>query len=82
MQEDAACEEEPVTERVVRACSGGPDTFVAIGWIAEETGADVTAVAVDVGQGGEDLDVIRKRGASTAAHGCTGKEVAARRDPA
>jgi argininosuccinate synthase len=34
---------------------------VAIGWIAEETGAEVVAVAVDVGQGGEDLDTIRKR---------------------
>jgi argininosuccinate synthase len=50
-----------VTERVVLAYSGGLDTSVAIGWIAEETGAEVIAVAVDVGQGGEDLDVIRKR---------------------
>ncbi|KOV30793.1 argininosuccinate synthase [Streptomyces sp. XY431] len=37
------------------------DTSVCIGWIAEETGAEVIAVAVDVGQGGEDLDVIRQR---------------------
>jgi argininosuccinate synthase len=50
-----------VTERVVLAYSGGLDTSVAIGWIAEETGAEVIAVAVDVGQGGEDLDVIRQR---------------------
>ena len=50
-----------MTERVVLAYSGGLDTSVAIGWIAEETGAEVIAVAVDVGQGGEDLDVIRKR---------------------
>ncbi|MGW3729356.1 argininosuccinate synthase domain-containing protein, partial [Streptomyces sp. NPDC000851] len=49
-----------MTERVVLAYSGGLDTSVAIGWIAEETGAEVIAVAVDVGQGGEDLDVIRK----------------------
>jgi argininosuccinate synthase len=34
---------------------------VAIGWIAEETGAEVIAVAGDVGQGGEDMDVIRQR---------------------
>jgi argininosuccinate synthase len=34
---------------------------VAIGWIAEETGMEVVAVAADVGQGGEDLDVIRQR---------------------
>ncbi|GLU48140.1 argininosuccinate synthase [Nocardiopsis ansamitocini] len=50
-----------MTERVVLAYSGGLDTSVAIGWIAEETGAEVVAVAIDCGQGGEDLDVIRKR---------------------
>ncbi|WP_298178162.1 argininosuccinate synthase [Saccharomonospora sp.] len=50
-----------MTERVVLAYSGGLDTSVAIGWIAEETGAEVVAVAVDVGQGGEDLETIRKR---------------------
>jgi argininosuccinate synthase len=50
-----------VTERVVLAYSGGLDTSVAIGWIAEETGAEVVAVAVDLGQGGEDLEVIRQR---------------------
>jgi argininosuccinate synthase len=50
-----------VSERVVLAYSGGLDTSVAIGWITEETGAEVVAVAADVGQGGEDLDVIRKR---------------------
>ena len=50
-----------MTERVVLAYSGGLDTSVAIGWIAEATGAEVVAVAVDVGQGGEDLEVIRQR---------------------
>jgi argininosuccinate synthase len=50
-----------MTERVVLAYSGGLDTSVAIGWIAAETGAEVVAVAADVGQGGEDLDVIRRR---------------------
>src|SRR5690349_12837211 len=50
-----------MTERIVLAYSGGLDTSVAIGWIAQETGAEVVAVAVDVGQGGEDLDTIRKR---------------------
>lgn len=48
-------------DRVVLAYSGGLDTSVAIGWIEEATGAEVIAVAVDVGQGGEDLDVIRQR---------------------
>jgi argininosuccinate synthase len=50
-----------MTRRIVLAYSGGLDTSVAIGWIAEETGAEVVAVAADVGQGGEDMDVIRQR---------------------
>jgi argininosuccinate synthase len=50
-----------MTERVVLAYSGGLDTSVAIPYLAEQTGAEVIAVAVDVGQGGEDLDAIRKR---------------------
>jgi argininosuccinate synthase len=50
-----------VKDRVVLAYSGGLDTSVAIGWIAEETGKEIVAVAADVGQGGEDLDVIRQR---------------------
>ena len=50
-----------MSERVVLAYSGGLDTSVAIGWIANETGKEVVAVAADVGQGGEDLDVVRER---------------------
>ncbi|WP_262853035.1 argininosuccinate synthase [Mumia quercus] len=50
-----------MTDRVVLAYSGGLDTSVAIGWLGQETGAEVIAVAVDVGQGGEDMDVVRKR---------------------
>lgn len=50
-----------MTDRVVLAYSGGLDTSVAIGWISDAIGAEVIAVAVDLGQGGEDLDVIRKR---------------------
>jgi argininosuccinate synthase len=56
-----------MTQRVVLAYSGGLDTSVAIGWIAEQTGADVIAVAVDVGQGGEDLDTIRERALACGA---------------
>ena len=56
-----------MTERVVLAYSGGLDTSVAIGWIAGETGAEVVAVAVDVGQGGESLDVIRERALACGA---------------
>ena len=53
--------------RVVLAYSGGLDTSVAIGWIAKETGAEVVAVAIDVGQDGEDLDVIRDRALACGA---------------
>ncbi|GAA2234368.1 argininosuccinate synthase [Rarobacter faecitabidus] len=56
-----------MTERVVLAYSGGLDTSVAIGWIAEATGAEVVAVAVDVGQGGEDLEVVRQRALACGA---------------
>ena len=56
-----------MTERVVLAYSGGLDTSVAIGWIAEETGAEVIALAVDVGQGGEDLDAISERALACGA---------------
>ena len=56
-----------MTERVVLAYSGGLDTSVAIGWIAAETGAEVIAVAADVGQGGEDMTVIRERALACGA---------------
>jgi argininosuccinate synthase len=56
-----------MTDRVVLAYSGGLDTSVGIGWIAEETGAEVVAVAVDVGQGGEDMEEIRKRALACGA---------------
>jgi argininosuccinate synthase len=69
--------EKAVTERVVLAYSGGLDTSVCIGWIAEETGAEVIAVAVDVGQGGEDLDAIRQRALDC---GAVAAEVADARD--
>jgi argininosuccinate synthase len=56
-----------MTERVVLAYSGGLDTSVAIGWIAEQTGAEVIAVAMDVGQGGEDLRTVRERALACGA---------------
>ena len=50
-----------MAERVVLAYSGGLDTSVGIGWLKDATGKEVVAMAVDVGQGGEDMDVIRQR---------------------
>lgn len=50
-----------MAERIVLAYSGGLDTSVGIGWLADATGKEVVALAVDVGQGGEDMDDIRQR---------------------
>jgi len=60
-------------DRVILAYSGGLDTSVAIPYLAERTGAEVVAVAIDVGQGGEtgpdstEMDVIRKRALACGA---------------
>ncbi|MBW9216887.1 argininosuccinate synthase [Mumia sp. zg.B53] len=56
-----------MSERVVLAYSGGLDTSVAIGWLGQEADAEVIAVAVDVGQGGEDMDVVRERALACGA---------------
>ncbi|NBU32557.1 MAG: argininosuccinate synthase [Actinobacteria bacterium] len=56
-----------MADRVVLAYSGGLDTSVGIGWISEATGAEVIACAVDVGQDGEDLEVIRERALACGA---------------
>jgi argininosuccinate synthase len=50
-----------MAERVVLAYSGGLDTSVGIGWLKDATGKEVVALAIDVGQDGEDMDVIRQR---------------------
>ena len=50
-----------MTDRVVLAYSGGLDTSVAIPYLADQVGGEVIAVALDVGQGGEDMEVIRQR---------------------
>ncbi|MCY7324707.1 MAG: argininosuccinate synthase [Microbacteriaceae bacterium] len=50
-----------MAERVVLAYSGGLDTSVGIGWLKDATGKEVVALAVDVGQGGENMDDIRQR---------------------
>ncbi len=50
-----------MADRVVLAYSGGLDSSVGIGWLRAATGKDVVALTVDLGQGGEDLDVVRQR---------------------
>jgi argininosuccinate synthase len=51
---------------VVLAYSGGLDTSVAVRWIGEELGAEVIAVAADVGQGG-DFEEVRQRALAAGA---------------
>jgi len=52
---------------VVLAYSGGLDTSVAIRWLQENRGVDVIALAIDVGQGVDDLEEIRQRGLACGA---------------
>ena len=57
-----------MAKRVVLAYSGGLDTSVAVKWIGEEWGAEVIALAVDVGQGvDDDWETIRARAITAGA---------------
>ena len=47
--------------RIVLAYSGGLDTSVAIPYLARQTEGEVVAVALDLGQGGEDMESVRQR---------------------
>ncbi|WKD59360.1 argininosuccinate synthase [Corynebacterium caspium] len=47
--------------RIVLAYSGGLDTSVAIPYLGKQLGGEVIAVALDLGQGGEDMDSVRQR---------------------
>ncbi|HEX2443825.1 MAG TPA: argininosuccinate synthase domain-containing protein, partial [Vicinamibacterales bacterium] len=53
-------------QRIVLAYSGGLDTSVAIPWLAEQYGAEVVAVTLDLGQGRE-LEDIRERALAIGA---------------
>src|ERR1700751_3941647 len=57
-----------MTDRIVLAYSGGLDTSVALRWLSEEYGAEVIALLVDVGQGG-DADRVRGRAERAGAAG-------------
>ncbi|MDO5051605.1 MAG: argininosuccinate synthase [Pseudoclavibacter sp.] len=56
-----------MADRVVLAYSGGLDTSVGIGWLKDATGKDVVALAIDVGQAGEDMETIRERALACGA---------------
>ena len=53
-------------QRIILAYSGGLDTTVAIPWLAENYGAEVVAVTLDLGQGKE-LETVRDRALAAGA---------------
>jgi argininosuccinate synthase len=60
-------------ERVGRALllySGGLDTSVMLRWIQEEYEAEVVALTIDLGQPGEDFDVVRGKALDLGALDC------------
>jgi argininosuccinate synthase len=56
-----------VAEKIVLAYSGGLDTSVALRWLADEYGAEVVALLVDVGQGIDAEQVERQARAAGAS---------------
>ncbi len=65
--------EEPVNPEVARVLllySGGLDTSVMLRWIQEQYGAEVVALTVNLGQPGEDYDVVREKALRIGAVAC------------
>jgi len=62
-------------DKVVLAYSGGLDTSVAIQWLRDEKGLDVIALAIDVGQERQDLEVVRSKALDIGAVASMVKDV-------
>ncbi len=56
--------------RVLLLYSGGLDTSVMLKWIQERYDAEVVALTVDLGQPGEDFDVVRGKALALGAVDC------------
>ena len=56
--------------RVLLLYSGGLDTSVMLKWIQDEYGAEVVALTVNLGQPGEDWDVVRGKALQLGALDC------------
>jgi argininosuccinate synthase len=56
--------------RVLLLYSGGLDTSVMLKWIQDEYEAEVVALTVDLGQPGEDFDVVRGKALDLGALDC------------
>jgi argininosuccinate synthase len=61
---------EPEIGRVLLLYSGGLDTSVMLKWIQDQYSAEVVALTVDLGQPGEDLDVVREKALRLGAIDC------------
>ncbi len=61
---------EPEISRVLLLYSGGLDTSVMLRWIQEQYGAEVVALTVNLGQPGEDYDVVRGKALQLGAIDC------------
>jgi argininosuccinate synthase len=71
MARTASYEADP--DEVGRVCllySGGLDTSVMLKWIPEQYGAEVVAVSINLGQPGEDFDVVRGKALDLGALEC------------
>jgi argininosuccinate synthase len=56
--------------RVLLLYSGGLDTSVMLKWIQDEYGAEVVALTVDLGQPGEDFEVVKGKAVQLGALDC------------
>src|SRR5680860_761460 len=56
--------------RVLLLYSGGLDTSVMLKWIQDEYEAEVVALTVDLGQPGEDFDVVKGKALQLGALDC------------
>ncbi len=57
-------------ERVLLLYSGGLDTSVMLKWIQDEYGAEVVCLTVNLGQPGEDYDVVKGKALQLGAIDC------------
>jgi argininosuccinate synthase len=71
LSKTASYEAEPgEVGRVLLLYSGGLDTSVMLKWIQDEYEAEVVALTVDLGQPGEDFDVVRGKALDLGALDC------------
>ena len=56
--------------RVLLLYSGGLDTSVMLKWIQEQYGAEVVALTINLGQPGEDFEVVREKALGLGAIDC------------